>query len=123
MIPARGSIGACAWCLKALTPAQGHVQIHRDHRGGELRILWCWPCTETDPVLQALADNENLPAGAPAAAERFTDLHHQLHDRVLAAAGVAGLRGVFHVKRDLAPPLTLRKHTNRWALPTDRNLR
>lgn len=123
-LPATGTMGACALCLAlvAVREPGAHLQEHIDPSGAAVRLLWCRQCAETDPWLQALADNENAPAGCPAAARRFEDLHRELHARVLAQGGADALRAVIHVARDLPPPNTLRGAGASWGLPTKRGL-
>ena len=117
--PANGNRGHCAYCLTLRRVGDAHAQEHHDARGGCIRLLWCWPCAEVDPLVEAIADAANLPPGDAGADAAFEQAHRDLHARVLRRCGTDGLRAVFHVGRDIPAPLTLRCGGARWALPTE----
>lgn len=121
--------GACAWCFRWLYvrdaqprgaehPATVYVHDLNRPGGPRMRFMWCLGCTEADPLLQRIADNESAPPEDVEAAARTTDLHAELQARIarMDEDGEAGaLRAAIYISRDFpaCAGLTVR-HPDAW---------
>lgn len=123
--------GACAWCLETVytrsaisygdrkATAYEHLMVQPD--GPRVRLLWHLACVASDPILEAMVDNENAPDGDAHADARAAALYAELVARLAALETdhPGARRAVIDVQRDHKPSvgLTLRNPAT-WGAET-----